>query len=130
MILRPGKTPSGSEVRGWLRRIIGRIRTHWPETKITIRGDSHYGRDEAMEWCERNGVDYLFGFTGNAALRALFEDKADAVRTRRALENAPCVRGFAEKPYAAKTWKTRCGGLLCAWRRPRAGSTCAVSSPR
>jgi hypothetical protein len=27
---------------------------HWPATKITIRGDSHYGRHEAMAWCEAN----------------------------------------------------------------------------
>ena len=49
VILRPGKTPSGKEVRGHLRRIIRRIRTHWPTTKITIRGDSHYGRREVMD---------------------------------------------------------------------------------
>jgi hypothetical protein len=30
-----------------------------------VRGDSHYGRSEAMDWCESNGVDYVFGFGGN-----------------------------------------------------------------
>ena len=39
MILRPGKTPSGSEVRGHLRRLVRAIRRHWPRTKITIRGE-------------------------------------------------------------------------------------------
>jgi hypothetical protein len=37
MVLRSGKTPSGKEVRCHLRRLIRRIRTHWPDTKITIR---------------------------------------------------------------------------------------------
>ena len=55
-VLRPGKTPSGKEVRAHLRRLVRRIRMHWPETRITIRGDSHYGRREAMDWCEKNGV--------------------------------------------------------------------------
>ena len=41
MILRPGKTPSGTEVRGHLRRLVRAIRRHWPTTKITIRGDGH-----------------------------------------------------------------------------------------
>ena len=41
VILRPGKTPSGREVRGHLRRLIRAIRRHWPTTAITIRGDSH-----------------------------------------------------------------------------------------
>jgi hypothetical protein len=68
VILRPGKTPSGKEVRAHLRRLIRRIRKHWPETHITIGGDSHYGRDELMEWCEENGVDYIFGLSGNVVL--------------------------------------------------------------
>ena len=54
VLLRPGKTPSGIEVRGHLRRLVRRIRKHWPATRITIRGDSHYGRPEVMEWCDEN----------------------------------------------------------------------------
>jgi len=54
VILRPGKTPSGVEVRKLLSRLIGRIRWHWPNTHITIRGDGHYGREEAMTWCENS----------------------------------------------------------------------------
>ncbi len=42
MLLRPGKTPSGAEVRGCVRRLVRRIRTHWPDTRLTIRGDGHY----------------------------------------------------------------------------------------
>ena len=34
--------PSGVEVRKLLSRLIGRIRRHWPNTCITIRGDGHY----------------------------------------------------------------------------------------
>ncbi len=48
MILRQGKTPSGAEVRTVLKHVIDRIRSHWPKTHILVRGDSHYGRDEAM----------------------------------------------------------------------------------
>ena len=105
VILRPGKTPSGKEVRGHLRRIIRRIRTHWPTTKITIRGDSHYGRREVMDWCEDNGLDYVFGLSGNKLLAATVEVQADDIRTRRALEQAPVLRGYTQTNYAAKSWK-------------------------
>jgi hypothetical protein len=105
MILRPGKTPSGVEVRGHIRRLVRAIRRHWPETRITIRGDGHYGRPEVMDWCEANGVDYVFGLTGTRALAAKVEAKADAIRVERALENREAVRGFAETTYAAKSWK-------------------------
>ena len=104
MILRPGKTPSGKEVRRWLRRLIKRIQQHWPKTRITIRGDGHYGRDEAMSWCEDNGVDYIFGFAGNTVLDRLVEVEADGIRTRRAEGKLAVLRGYAETRYAAKSW--------------------------
>ncbi len=48
VILRPGKTPSGVEVRAHLRRLVRRIRARWPMTRILFRGDGHYARPEAM----------------------------------------------------------------------------------
>jgi hypothetical protein len=104
MILRPGKMPSGREVRALLRRLIKRIRRHWPNTRITIRGDSHYRGEEVMSWCEANGVDYVFGLAGNTVLDQLVEPEADDVRTRRAEEQLAVLRGFAETSYAAKSW--------------------------
>jgi hypothetical protein len=105
VVLRPGKTPSGSEVRGHLRRLVRRIRTHWPTTKLTIRGDSHYGRPEVMAWCEANRVDYIFGLSGNAVLDRQVEPAADDVRVRYAEREAPVVRRYAETRYGAKSWK-------------------------
>ena len=60
-------------MRAHLRRLVRRIRLHWPNTVITFRGDSHYGRWEAMEWCEQNGVQYVFALERNAALAALMQ---------------------------------------------------------
>ena len=104
VLLRPGKTPSGIEVRGHLRRLVRRIRRHWPQTRITIRGDGHYGRPEVMEWCDENGVDFGFGLPGNGVLDRLVDETADDIRTRRALDQKPCVRGFTETRYQAKSW--------------------------
>jgi Transposase DDE domain group 1 len=104
IVLRPGKTPSGVEVRVHLRRLVHRIRTRWPLTRITIRGDSHYARPEAMEFCEQNGISYLFGLVGTRPLTAKVQDVADAVRTHRAVEDHEVVRGFAETKHRAGSW--------------------------
>ena len=96
MLLRPGATPSGEEIRGHLRRMVRRIRSHWPNTRLTIRGDGHYGRPEVMAWCEANGLDYIFGLPGNAVLDRLVEPVADDVRVRRAQAQAPVVRRYCE----------------------------------
>jgi hypothetical protein len=82
VLLRPGKRPSGTEIRSHLRRLVRRIRTHWPRTKLTVRGDSHYGRPEVMAWCEANDIDYIFGLSGNAVLDRLVEPAADDARRR------------------------------------------------
>ena len=104
MLLRPGKTPSGSEIRNHLRRLVRCIRSHWPDTRLTIRGDGHYGRPEVMAWCESSGVDYIFGLPGNAVLDRLVEAAADDVRVRRAEAEAPVVRRYSETRYGARSW--------------------------
>jgi hypothetical protein len=104
VLLRPGKTPSGQEIRGHLRRLVREIRRHWPLTHITIRGDSHYGRPEVMDFCDEQGIDFVFGLAGNDVLRRLVEPIADDVRVRRAEANAAVIRRHTETRYGAKSW--------------------------
>lgn len=104
VILRPGKTPSGVEIRGHVRRLVRRIRRHWPATRITFRGDSHYACPEVMSWCEANGISYVFGLAGTKPLAKKIEEEADAIRTERAVKDADVVRGFAETKHRAGSW--------------------------
>jgi hypothetical protein len=104
VVLRAGKTPSGMEIRNHLRRLVRRIRSHWPHTRLTVRGDGHYGRPEVMAWCEGAGVDYILGLPGNAVLDRLVEAAADDVRVRRAEGQAPVVRRYTETRYRARSW--------------------------
>jgi len=60
-LLRPGKRPSGVEIRGFVRRLVGAIRGHWPRVEILLRADSHYAAPEVFDWCRANRVDWLFG---------------------------------------------------------------------
>ena len=106
-VLRPGKTPSGREVHAHLRRLIRRIRLHWPNTVVTVRGDSHYGRWEAMEWCEQNGVQYVFALERNTALASLMQANMDAVEMRWASSGADVARDYAETLHAAGAWSLR-----------------------
>jgi hypothetical protein len=105
-ILRPGKTPTGQEVRKILKHVIRRIRRHWPKVAILVRGDGHYGRPEAMDWCEDNGVSYAFGLGTNAALAALAAPLNEDVAVRRARAGATGkLRRYGSFCYAAKGWR-------------------------
>ena len=55
-----------------VERVIQQIRAHWPEVRITLRGDSGFCRNELMDWCERQQkVDYVFGKARNDRLRRI-----------------------------------------------------------
>src|SRR4051794_701334 len=103
VILRPGKTPDGAEVALVLRHVIRRIRARWPKVDILVRGDSHYGRPEAMAWCEHNRVGYVFGLAGNQVLLRRVAALAEAA-LEQVEDGAAKVRRFGELAYAAKTW--------------------------
>jgi hypothetical protein len=100
MLLRTGKTPSGAEGAGHIRRLVRHIRQHWPDTHITIRGDGHYARPEIMAFCEAAGVDYVFGLPTNAALRAdpAIVAVADACAVKRAQAQHPVLRNYVRDP--------------------------------
>ena len=71
---------------------------------LDVRGNSHYGRTEAMEWCDENGVGYIFGFAGNSVLDALVAEAADHLRFWHALTDAPKSRCYKALKYKAGSW--------------------------
>ena len=104
-ILRPARTPKGTEVRTVIRHVTKRLRRHWPHTRIVWRGDSHYGRVEGMEWAEDNATDYIFGLPGNATLDALVAATAANLRFHHAKSSEPKLRTYASFTYQAGSWK-------------------------
>ncbi len=67
-VLRPGKRPSGHEIRAFVRRLVGAIRANWPNVAILLRADSHYAAPEVFDWCRANRVDWVLGLAPNTAL--------------------------------------------------------------
>ena len=106
VFLRPGKTPDGIEVAMVLRHVVQAIRARWPRVDILIRGDSHYGRPEAMAWCERHRVGYIFGLAGNKVLLRRVMAEAELVALDRLDAADQKVRRYNEFRYGAKTWNT------------------------
>ena len=95
---------SGEEVE----RIVKQIRRRWSKVRIILRADSGFCREPLMAWCEKNGVDYVFGLARNSRLQrkiagALREAKQKHQGTGQA------ARVFAEFSYRTKK----------SWSRPR-----------
>lgn len=92
-----------------LQRIIGQIRERWPKTKIIIRGDSGFCREEIMLWCEqednRGLVYYVLGMAKNSRLKK-YLGKAMRKAHHRYLRTKKAARFFRTFKYRTlKSWE-------------------------
>ena len=99
--LRPSNIDASAGSLEEVQRIVRQIRAQWPKTRIILRADSGFCREELLAWCENNAVDYVVGFARNQRLRriigrALQQAKQEHRRTGKA------ARVFCEFAYRTK----------------------------
>lgn len=91
-----------------LSRIVPQLRRAWPDTRIVVRGDADFGKDEIMGWCEAHDVDYVFGYRQNPRLNAMITRDLNKSRSR-------CLAsGKASRRYRDLRYRTR-----DSWSRER-----------
>jgi hypothetical protein len=95
-----------------IQTIVEQIREAWPATKIILRGDSGFCRNQLMSWCENNSVDFVFGLARNQRLRKIIGAQMHAA-TQQWNQTGKPARAFSEFSYQTK--KTKKGG----WDRER-----------
>jgi len=114
-VLRPGKRPTGVENASIIKRILKRLREHWPETHMVLRGDSHFANPELMALARTDPLlDFVSGVAGNQVLSPLAEP---ALARAWALHQLGCTnaertgnplpshtRVYDELDYAAQSW--------------------------
>jgi hypothetical protein len=90
-----------------VERIVARIREQWPRTRILLRADSGFCREDLMAWCEANTVDYLFGLARNDRLAAeIAEQMAEATEESR--RTGKPARRFKDFMWSTlKSWSCR-----------------------
>ena len=87
-----------------LEPVVARIRQSWPAVTILLRGDGGFCREKVMAWCERQGLDYIFGLAQNARLKKQIEPEMAQAAAQYEQTQAPS-RVFTEFFYATgKTW--------------------------
>jgi hypothetical protein len=87
-----------------LARIVERIRSSWPKTRIIVRGDSGFCREDLMAWCEDHSVEYVLGVPKNSRLKAIIAEAMAQARSQyEATEHA--ARVFKDFRYQTrKSW--------------------------
>src|SRR6266568_3751945 len=84
-----------------LEPLVARIRQRWPLVKIQLRGDAGFCREKLMAWCEREGMDYIFGLAQNPRLRKMVEAQAAQAEKQYVETKAP-ARVFTEFFYSTE----------------------------
>jgi hypothetical protein len=91
-----------------VQRLVARLRERWPATRILVRADSGFARDDLMTWCEDNGVDYVLGLARNKRLEGMIAADLELVCTvsQQERDGAP-TRAFRELRYRTRDSWTR-----------------------
>src|SRR3979490_2755318 len=95
-------------------RLVARIRARWPRTRIVLRADSGFAREDLMAWCEANGVDFLFGLAKNERLIAQIKTELDVVAAK---SLAPAGWSAASRASCGRRAGPGAGGAG-SWPRP------------
>jgi hypothetical protein len=85
-------------------RIVAQVRQRWGKTRIVLRADSGFCREELMAWCEQNRVDYAFGLARNKRLAKIVGAQMQQARMLHQ-STGKAARVFAEFDYQThKSW--------------------------
>ena len=83
-----------------LEKIVAAIRKRCRKARIIVRGDSGFGREEIMAWCEgQSEVYYCLGLAKNSVLIDKLGPALAQARARHCLSGASSVREFTEFEY-------------------------------
>ena len=83
-----------------LEKIVAAIRKRCRQARIIVRGDSGFGREEIMAWCEgQQDVYYCLGLAKNSVLIEKLGPSMVQARTRYCLAGSSSVRVFTEFEY-------------------------------
>ena len=104
-LLRPGRRSKSVAVYSVLSRLIGFIRSHWKNTRIIVRGDSHFASHELMDWA--GGQDRLHFITGLAGNAKLKEGVAGKLKTAKELyeRKKKKITLYHSFEYKAESWQ-------------------------
>jgi hypothetical protein len=99
--LRPSNIDASAGSLEEVQRIVRQIRARWPKTRIILRADSGFCREELLAWCENNDVHYVFGFARNKRLRRIIGRAMQEAKQEHQRTGKP-ARVFCEFTYRTK----------------------------
>jgi Transposase DDE domain group 1 len=104
---RPGTVHASCGAVSTLRTIVQALRAAWPEVTILVRGDTGLAVPELYEYCESEGLLYIFGYGSNEVLKKRTAQALSDLETYYAVyqHREPQVQRFEViEDYQAEGW--------------------------
>jgi hypothetical protein len=105
--LRPGTVHASCGAVSTLRRLVRALHAAWPDVLILVRGDTGMAVPEMYEFCEAEGLLYVFGYASNEVRKRRTEAALSDLETYYACyqHREPEVQRFEMiEDYQAEGW--------------------------
>lgn len=102
--LRPSRNDGAMHALATIKLLVKGIRQSFPNVEIIIRGDCGFCRENIMNWCERNGVKFIFGLAKNERLKKKLKSQMVEAELQFKATNKK-QRLFTEFNHSALNWK-------------------------
>ncbi len=104
-ILKPGRRSKSVNVFAILKRIVVLLREYWPNTKIILRGDSHFHCPELTSYSKvEKNLSFITGLAGNSKLHELSQVTVESAKREFAQTGKP-VKRYHNFMYKAGSWE-------------------------
>lgn len=94
--LRPSNIDASLGTEDALVKVVSVLRKQLGRIRIVVRGDSAFAREGIMEFCEKQGIDYVFGLAKNDRLIAKIQTQLETAETQFRKTGVPsrCYKEF------------------------------------
>jgi Transposase DDE domain group 1 len=103
-VLRAGNTHASRSTVAILRRIVGLLRSSWPDVEVELRADAGFAVPAVYEYCEAEGIRYTIALITNSRLEEMAASLLEEAKRRHEKHRERKVKLLSEGHYRAGSW--------------------------
>ena len=106
-VLRAGNTHASRSTVAILRRIVGQLRSSWPDVEVELRADAGFAVPAVYEYCEAQGIRYTIALITNSRLEEMAASLLQEAKRRYEQHRERKVKLLSEGHYRAGSWDSQ-----------------------
>ena len=106
-VLRAGNTHASRSTVAILRRIVGLLRSSWPDVEVELRADAGFAVPAVYEYCEAQGIRYTIALITNSRLQEMAASLLEEAKRRHEKQPERKVKLLSEGHYRAGSWDSQ-----------------------